>query len=185
LIIPKGWALHYNVSYMKYTAILFTILFLQGCTILESKPVQINPPLVVPNEWQAQGRAGVVFDGKSENAGFEVDFKGKNYRLTLTAALGLGQFIVQSNERGFLVNNKLVNANLQQWMMSEFGWHFPVQKLPDILFKHDQKTTNNWAINITRYQTINGISYPKIVRLNHLNQAIKIKLVLGEINQLK
>jgi len=89
LIIPKGWALHYNVSYMKYTAILFTILFLQGCTILESKPVQINPPLVVPNEWQAQGRAGVVFDGKSENAGFEVDFKGKNYRLTLTAALGL------------------------------------------------------------------------------------------------
>ncbi len=170
---------------MKYVTILFIALFLQSCTTIETKPVNINPPLVIPTAWQTQGRVGVVFDGKSRSAGFSVDFRQNNYKLTLTATLGLGQFVIQSDDQNLLVNDKVVNTNFKQWMLNEFGWYFPVQKLPDILFKHDQRVTEDWTINIARYQAVDSISYPKIVRLNHRSQAIKIKLVLGEINQLK
>lgn len=152
---------------------------------IENQVKSIGPPSVIPTVWKAQGRVGVVFNDQSENAGFEVEFTENNYRLVLTGTLGFGQFIVQSNEQDLLVNNKSVSTGFKQWMINKFAWYIPIEKLPAIIFMHDQKNTNDWEVDITRYQNINGFSFPRVVRLNHLRKAIKIKLVLGEINQLK
>ncbi len=159
--------------------------FLQGCTTLESKPIKPSPSLAIPAQWQAQGRAGVSMDNRNQNIGFVIKAKNQDYTLTLSAPLGLGQTSVKSNTQGLWVDGKTIESNLKQWMISEFGWHFPIQKLAPILFQHKQSIDHEWQVSITSYQQINGVSYPRIVRLNHLIKAIKIKLLIGEVNELK
>ena len=70
-------------------------------------------------------------------------------------------------------------------MSDEFGWYFPIQRLAPILFQHKQSVDDEWQVKIISYQQINGVNYPKIVRLNHLTKAIKIKLLINEVNELK
>jgi len=142
-------------------AILLFGWFLQGCTTLESKPVKPNPSLATPTQWQAQGRVGVSMNERNQTVGFIIDAKNQDYTLTLSASLGVGQISVKSNAQSLWVDGKAIESNLKQWMINEFGWYFPI------------------------YQQINGVSYPRIVRLNHLTKAIKIKLLISEVNELK
>ena len=170
---------------MKWMVILLFGWFLQGCTTLESKPVKPIPSLAIPTQWQAQGRVGVSTNERNQTVGFVIKAKNQDYTLTLSASLGLGQASVKSNAQGLWVDGKKIESNLKQWMINEFGWYFPIQKLAPILFQHEQSIDHEWHVNITSYQQINGISYPRIVRLNHLTKAIKIKLLIGEVNELK
>jgi len=170
---------------MKWMIILLFGWFLQGCTTLESKPVKPGSSLTIPMQWQTQGRASVSTSEHNQNIGFAIDFKNQNYTLTLSASLGLGQVVVKSNAQGLSVNDQQIDTNLEQWMINEFGWHFPIQKLAPILFQHQQSIDQEWQVKIASYQQINGVSYPKIVRLNHLTKAIKIKLLISKVNKLK
>ncbi len=170
---------------MKWMTILLLVWFLQGCTTLEGKSVALNQALVIPAQWQAQGRASVSMEDYNQTTGFEIDFKNQHYVLILSAPLGLGQIVVKSNTQGLRVNDKQINLSLKQWMIGEFGWHFPIQKLALILFKQQKNIDHEWRINIISYQQIDEIGYPKIVRLNHLTKAIKIKLLISKVNELK
>jgi len=172
-------------THMKWTAILLFGWFLQGCTILESKPVKLNPSLAIPIQWQAQGRISVSMNERNQTIGFVIDSKNQDYIFVLSAALGLGQINVKSNAQGLWVDGKVIKTNLKQWMLNEFGWYFPIQRLAPILFQHKQYINHEWHVDIANYQQFNGISYPKIVRLNHLTKAIKIKLLISEVNKLK
>ncbi len=159
--------------------------FLQGCSTLENKPVKPSSSLTIPAQWHTQGRASVSTSERNQNIGFTIDFKNQDYTLTLSASLGLGQIIVKSNTQGLSVNAQQIDTNLKQWMIDEFGWYFPIQKLALILFKHQKSINHEWRVNIDSYQKIDGVSYPKIVRLNHLTKAIKIKLLISGVNELK
>ncbi len=159
--------------------------FLQGCTTLESKPVKFSPSLVIPAQWQAQGRAGVSTNDRNQAIGFVINAKNQDYTLVLSASLGLGQINVKSNTQGLWVDGKAIESSLEQWMSDEFGWYFPIQKLAPILFQHKQSIDQEWQVKIASYQQINGLSYPRVVRLNHLTKAIKIKLLISEVNKLK
>ncbi len=170
---------------MKWMVILLFGWFLQGCTTLESKPVKPIPSLATPTQWQAQGRVGVSMNERNQTVGFIIDAKNQDYTLTLSASLGVGQISVKSNAQSLWVDGKAIESNLKQWMINEFGWYFPIQKLAPILFQHKQLVDHEWHVNITSYQQINGVSYPRIVRLNHLTKAIKIKLLISEVNELK
>ncbi|SFV78163.1 hypothetical protein MNB_SUP05-10-843 [hydrothermal vent metagenome] len=162
------------------------VMLLSGCSTIPEQVVHTsNTFKVVPDAWQAQGRVGVVFNGRTENVGFKLDFKKQAYQLTLTATLGVGQIMIESNNLGLLVDGKLVESNFEHWMTRELGWYFPIQKLAPILFQHEQQVDDKWAISISNYQQINKVNYPKIVRLNHLTKPIKIKLLISEVNQLK
>jgi outer membrane biogenesis lipoprotein LolB len=170
---------------MKWIVILLFGWFLQGCTTLESKSVKPIPSLIIPEQWHAQGRVGVSTNERNQTIGFVIKVKNQDYILTLSASLGLGQASVKSNAQGLWVDGKKIESSLKQWMINEFGWHFPILKLAPILFQHKQSIDREWHENITSYQQINEISYPRIVRLNHLTKAIKIKLLIGKVNELK
>jgi len=170
---------------MKWIVILLFGWFLQGCTTLESKSVKPIPSLIIPEQWHAQGRVGVSTNERNQTIGFVIKVKNQDYILTLSASLGLGQASVKSNAQGLWVDGKKIESSLKQWMINEFGWYFPIHKLAPILFQHKQSIDREWHVNITSYQQINEISYPRIVRLNHLTKAIKIKLLIGEVNELK
>jgi outer membrane biogenesis lipoprotein LolB len=170
---------------MKWIVILLFGWFLQGCTTLESKSVKPIPSLIIPEQWHAQGRVGVSTNERNQTIGFVIKVKNQDYILTLSASLGLGQASVKSNAQGLWVDGKKIESSLKQWMINEFGWYFPIHKLAPILFQHKQSIDREWHVNITSYQQINEISYPRIVRLNHLTKAIKIKLLIGKVNELK
>ncbi len=70
-------------------------------------------------------------------------------------------------------------------MIGEVGWYFPILELPKIIFKDKENIQDNWVIKVTRYQQINNIKYPKLIRLNHLKKPIKIKLMLTDIKPIK
>jgi len=172
-------------THMKWIVILLFGWFLQGCTTLESKSVKPIPSLIIPEQWHAQGRVGVSTNERNQTIGFVIKVKNQDYILTLSASLGLGQASVKSNAQGLWVDGKKIESSLKQWMINEFGWYFPIHKLAPILFQHKQSIDREWHVNITSYQQINEISYPRIVRLNHLTKAIKIKLLIGKVNELK
>jgi len=172
-------------THMKWIVILLFGWFLQGCTTLESKSVKPIPSLIIPEQWHAQGRVGVSMNERNQTIGFVIKVKNQDYILTLSASLGLGQASVKSNAQGLWVDGKKIESSLKQWMINEFGWYFPIHKLAPILFQHKQSIDREWHVNITSYQQINEISYPRIVRLNHLTKAIKIKLLIGKVNELK
>jgi outer membrane biogenesis lipoprotein LolB len=170
---------------MKWMAILLFGWFLQGCATLDGKPIKPAPSLAIPTQWQAQGRAGVSMGKRNQNIGFVINAKNQDYTLKLSATLGLGQINIKSNTQSLWVDGKIIESNLEQWMSDEFGWYFPIQKLAPILFQHKQSVDDGWQVKITSYQQINGVSYPRIVHLNHLTKAIKIKLLISEVNELK
>ena len=172
-------------THMKWIVILLFGWFLQGCTTLGSKSVKPIPSLIIPEQWHAQGRVGVSTNERNQTIGFVIKVKNQDYILTLSASLGLGQASVKSNAQGLWVDGKKIESSLKQWMINEFGWYFPIHKLAPILFQHKQSIDREWHVNITSYQQINEISYPRIVRLNHLTKAIKIKLLIGKVNELK
>ena len=70
-------------------------------------------------------------------------------------------------------------------MRFKLGWYFPISELENVIFKHQFSNLQNWQIKVNKYQVINGLAYPKIIRLQHTQQAIKIKLLLRDINRLK
>ena len=159
--------------------------FLQGCATLESKPIKPASSLIIPTQWQAQGRVGMSMDNRNQNIGFVINAKNQDYTLKLSASLGLGQIDIKSNTQGLWIDGKIIESNLEQWMSDEFGWYFPIQRLAPILFQHKQSVDDEWQGKIISYQQINGVHYPKIGRLNHLTKAIKIKLLINEVNELK
>jgi len=162
---------------------LFALL-LSGCstTLNKSTTHPVNAVNTIPSVWQAKGRIGGVVDQQVQNSGFDITFKDRSYKLTLSAVLGLGEVVIESNSKGFWVDKKLVSTDFKQWMISEVGWYFPILEFPEIIFKNKKKIQNNWLIEVARYQQINNIRYPKLIRLNHLKKPIKIKLMLKNIN---
>lgn len=136
----------------------------------------------VPNTWRIEGRISATNNGETKIAGFELNRQGGYYRLTLTESSGFGQIQVRQTEQGLLVDDKLTELSLRKWMTSELGWYFPVNKLESIIFKHANVAMEDWQVEIDKYHIIKGIVYPKIIRLQRTHQAIKIKLLLQEIN---
>ena|GEM_PF-180161 len=162
-------------------------LLLSGCGMTLNQPTiyPVNAVDIIPSVWQAKGRIGGVVDQKVQNSGFDITFEDQSYKLTLSAVLGLGEVVIESNSKGLWVDKKLISTDFKQWMISKVGWYFPILELPKIIFKNKKKIQDSWMIKVTRYQKINNIKYPKLIRLNHLKKPIKIKLMLTDIKPIK
>lgn len=172
-----------NVRIRIMIRISLLFLLLSGCSVTLDKSI-VRPVSVadtIPSMWQAKGRIGGVVDQQVQNSGFKIIFKDQYYKLTLSAVLGLGEVVIESNSQGLWVDKKLVSTDFKKWMISEVGWYFPVLEFPKIVFKNKKTIQDNWTANIARYQQIGDTRYPKLIRLNHLKKPIKIKLMLTDI----
>jgi len=176
-----------NVRIHTMIRIWLLALLLSGCGMTLNQPTiyPVNAVDIIPSVWQAKGRIGGVVDQKVQNSGFDITFEDQSYKLTLSAVLGLGEVVIESNSKGLWVDKKLISTDFKQWMISKVGWYFPILELPKIIFKNKKKIQDSWMIKVTRYQKINNIKYPKLIRLNHLKKPIKIKLMLTDIKPIK
>lgn len=176
-----------NVRIRTMIRIWLLALLLSGCSMTLNKSTirPINAVDTIPNVWQAKGRIGGVVEQQVQNSGFDITFKDQSYKLILSAVLGLGEVVIESNHKGLWVDKKLISTDFKQWMMGEVGWYFPILELPKIIFKNKTKIQNNWKIRAARYQQINNIRYPGLIRLNHLKKPIKIKLILTDVKLIK
>jgi len=172
-----------NVRIRTMIRIWLLALLLSGCsmTLNKSTAYPVNTVDTIPSVWQAKGRIGVVVDQQVQNSGFDITFKDQSYKLRLSAVLGLGEVVIESNSKGLRIDKELVSTDFKQWMVSKVGWYFPILEFPEIIFKNKRKIQNNWVIKVARYQQINNIRYPKLIRLNHLKKPIKIKLMLTDV----
>lgn len=176
-----------NVRIHTMIRIWLLALLLSGCGMTLNQPTiyPVNAVDIIPSVWQAKGRIGGVVDQKVQNSGFDITFEDQSYKLTLSAVLGFGEVVIESNSKGLWVDKKLISTDFKQWMISKVGWYFPILELPKIIFKNKKKIQDSWMIKVTRYQKINNIKYPKLIRLNHLKKPIKIKLMLTDIKPIK
>ncbi len=167
--------------------ILASLLFclLSACTTLPKQTQTMTYSNSIPNAWSIQGRASTTHNNTTEITDFKLSRKDKHSQLTLTGSLGFGQIKIQQTPLGLLVDEEPSHLSLQAWMQTKLGWQLPINELENVIFKHRFTSEQDWQIKISRYQTINNITYPKIIRLNHPDKHIKIKLMLREINRLK
>jgi hypothetical protein len=166
---------------MKLLLTFFILLLLQGCSTLSVQPQQAMLAGDTPSQWQLKGRIGVVSHDKVQNFGFNIKFKEQVFNLTLTGTLGLGQINIVSNNDGLYIDGHPSSQDLKQLMIKEFGWHFPVRNLGNIVFKHRLNTESEWRLTITKFGSYQGVSVAKVVKLKHSTQAIKIKLLFQKI----
>ncbi|WXT99707.1 MAG: Outer-membrane lipoprotein LolB [Catillopecten margaritatus gill symbiont] len=170
---------------MKRLTLLLLFSLLSACSTLTERfeiPIYSSS---IPDAWAMEGRLNATVDSKTESASFELSRQGKYHQLTLNNSFGFGQIQVKQTAQGLLVDGKLTGLSLQEWMLIELGWKFPIAKLERLVFKHDLKDAEGWWMKVSKYQSINGITYPKIVHFKSEYRAIKIKLLLKEINRLK
>ncbi len=160
-------------------------LFLSGCSTLNTQSTKLTHQQTLPSIWEVYGRLSVSVNSDTKISGFEVSFDHHDYKLILSTALGFGQILIEFNQQKLLVNDELINLTFNKWMTSEMGWYLPIDALAKILFKNEINSTRHWQVKISRYQLIDGIQYPKVIRFNHLIKPIKIKLLINEVNQLK
>ncbi len=172
-----------NVRIRTMIRIWLLALLLSGCSITwnKSATLPVNTLDTIPSVWQAKGRIGGVVDQQVQNSGFDITFKDQYFQLTLSAVLGLGEVVIKSNSQGLWVDEELVTTDFNQWMTNQVGWYFPILEFPKIVFKHKKIIQGDWLAEITRYQQINNIRYPRMIRLNHLKKPIKIKLILTDV----
>jgi hypothetical protein len=166
---------------MKLFLTFFILLLLQGCSTLSVQPQQAMLAGDTPSQWQLKGRIGVVSHNKVQNFGFNIKFKEQVFNLTLTGTLGLGQINIVSNNDGLYIDGHQSSQDLKQLMIKEFGWHFPVRNLGNIVFKHRLNTEDEWQLTITKFGSYQGVSVAKVAKLKHSTQAIKIKLLFQKI----
>jgi outer membrane biogenesis lipoprotein LolB len=170
---------------MKTFTLLLLFSLLSACSTLPERAKNRLYSDHIPSAWAMEGKLSASVGDKTEIAEFELNRQGEYRQLTLRNSLGFGQMQVQQTQQGLLVDGQLTKLSLQKWMTAEFGWYFPVEKLEQLVFKHDIATTQNWQVKVRKYQTIDGITYPKIVGFKSKVQQIKIKLLLTEVIQLK
>lgn len=169
---------------MRYRFLLLLLLLIQGCALQPHKSEPINS-VVIPSVWQAQGRMSVSSDTHRQSYQFDISFDYDNYQIKLSAPLGLATIQIKSNNQKIRVNNQVVKTSLAQWLKTELGWSFSLEALAEIIFQPQTAVLDDWQVDIIKYQTIDSFRYPKIVRLKHQKQAIKIKLLINKVNQLK
>ncbi|MBA5248190.1 MAG: hypothetical protein FE834_01445 [Gammaproteobacteria bacterium] len=168
---------------MKILASLLLFSLLSACTTVSERTENWIYSQYIPKSWTLEGRLSVSVDADTETADFALNRQGKYHQLTLTGAFGFGQMQVKQTAHGLLVDDTLTGQTLQEWMSAELGWIFPVEKLERLVFKHNLENTENWQVSMSKYQVIHGIAYPKIVRFKNTTKAIKIKLLLREVNR--
>jgi len=125
-----------NVRIHTMIRIWLLALLLSGCGMTLNQPTiyPVNAVDIIPSVWQAKGRIGGVVDQKVQNSGFDITFEDQSYKLTLSAVLGLGEVVIESNSKGLWVDKKLISTDFKQWMISKVGWYFPILELPKIIF---------------------------------------------------
>ncbi|CAC9561440.1 hypothetical protein [uncultured Gammaproteobacteria bacterium] len=170
---------------MKISVLLLLISLLSGCLTISKQSEQAVYSNSIPNVWTIIGRISATNKGETETANFQLNQQNGYNQLTLTGALGFGQTTVKQTTQGLLVNNELTYQTLKEWMTLELGWYFPVNALANIVFKHNNNNIEDWQISTNKRRVFNGVAYPKIIRLNHSNKHLKIKLLLQEVNRLK
>lgn len=169
--------LYYNVCIMKWVLIFSTVWLLQACSSFDLRPSNTQIFDKVPKSWHTTGKLSAAFNGKSQNADFEIDFIRQDYQLILTGSFGFGQIVIKSNSQGLMVDGNRVFLNFKQWMTQQMYWYFPVYDLGKIAF-NQPFVNSNWQLQIlSRYPNW----LPKTIRLIDNTKNIKIKLIFKNI----
>ena len=159
------------------------ILLLFGCSSTIER-VNNDKPHTIPSAWNMSGKLSVNGAKGYQSAEYLIAFNHKDFQLKLTSAIAMSQWLIDSKNQQLSINQKTVDANLEQWMQHQMGWYFPIRELRKIVFNQEFNDPN-WQLSILRYQQIKNQRYPKILKLEHKHQSIQIKLQIGQVNQLK
>ncbi len=146
--------------------------------------VNDNKPHAIPSVWNMSGKLSVNGVKGYQSAEYQIAFNHTDFQLKLTSVLAMGQWLIDSKNQQLIINQKTIHDDLQAWMHTQMGWHFPIKKLKNIVFNQGFRDPN-WQLSIQRYQQINNQRYPKILKLEHKHEPIQIKLQISQVNQLK
>ena len=166
---------------MKYGVLIAWVLFLSACGGLnQPKPTHAIKP--TPEHWSASGRISIQQQNTLENYSFALSVRPDSTQLELGDALGLSKLIARQSQQQLWVNNQPVSQNLQSWLQAQLGWHLSIKDLEKILFNRSIERIGDWQVVISKTQIIANRAFPKIVRLHRLDNSVKIKLLLSDIN---
>ncbi|MDC9726692.1 MAG: lipoprotein insertase outer membrane protein LolB [Candidatus Thioglobus sp.] len=165
---------------MKTLLSLLLLLLLSSCSTLpvpQSKTTLIDPQ----GSWQVNGRLSAIVDNKAQQSSFKLKFNGKDFDLTLTGVLGIGQMNLTSSASKLRVDGQLTQLSLNQLMTQELGWYFPIEQLRYIIFEQQLLGDSLWQLQSVKLAPGQSTKVTKIAKLKHLTKPIKIKLLFQEI----
>lgn len=166
---------------MKYGVLIAWVLFLSACSTLnQPKPTPVIIP--TPEHWSASGRVSIQQPNTLENYSFTLSVRPDSTQLELGDALGLSKLIARQSQQQLWVNDQPMSQNLQSWLQAQLGWNLSIKDLEKILFNHSIERVGDWQVVISKTQMVGSQNFPKIVRLHHFNNSVKIKLLLSDIN---
>ena len=193
-----------NKVVVRCAALLFAAAALAGCAARQSLELpdlgdweQRRFLLEQLDEWEFNGRVGVVAGDDGFNGSLRWAQDGDDFEATVSGPLGIGTVRLEGNdERVRLTDNDgnvTVLENAEQDLYLRYGWTIPVRSLrfwalgiPDPTIPAETEFGDDgflstlrqggWSVSITRYGE--GGGQPMPTRLSAESESTRVKLVI-------
>jgi outer membrane lipoprotein LolB len=180
----------------------FITILLNSCaTISPTPPTPAHLPTEVSavNNWQVQGKIGVIANNNAGSANFVWLKRSQQYQITLSQALSLGTIHLdgQPGHVELTMNNghRYTASYPEELLASVWGYHLPISYLNDWIrglpvagmpakMQYDNAhrlqtlTQGQWQIDYLSYEQMGKIALPTRVWVSSPN--LKVKIVIYE-----
>lgn len=163
----------------KFLFLLLFVLFLGGCGVV--KPTSQGCPDNY-NSIYFEGKVGIKVQDRYNNGTFKLDFRGDYFKFIINGPLNMGSKVIEKGPFGVEVDKETVKSDFNHWMEGEYGWYFPINKLPDVALieaRINKPSLKDWDFEVLKVQGSCGHS--RLVKFKHKSKDVHIKIVFTKI----
>jgi len=163
----------------KLIYITLLTLIINGCTSTAKKKESIC--LSKTSDIFTEGSVGIRVQDNFNTGKFKISFIKDYFKMTINDPLGFGTKIFEKGPFGLKIDGKEQNLDFNDWMFKEYGWNFPLERLPKILLENHKTVEylSNWNTQILKRQGV--CNYSRVIKFTHKNKDIQVKLVIRNI----
>jgi len=179
------------------TGVLLLLLLLGGCAAVST--TETVRPLAALDAWQFNGRISLTRGDEGWHAGLIWQEHAGRYQLDISGPLGQGAFQLTGDAEGVLLvdaearsytarDADALLAHVTGWVLPVSGLRYWVRGIPapgsearaihDAQGRLTQLQQDGWDISYSRYQMVDGASWPEKMRLERGD--IVVRLVVDQ-----
>ena len=188
----------------KITLLLIGMMFLMGCSHLQTKPAfqyiprQERLTQLQQQNWIIQGSLSITYNKKRDFARFVWEQKQNDYRIKLSGPINFNtiKIIGTKNKVDFCQSGRkcIHSQSAEQLLFNSLGWQLPLSNMRYWILSlpaltkvqasyYDQYghltalEQQGWKIHYSEFQTIKNFDLPTIIELRNKSFFIKIKII--------
>jgi outer membrane biogenesis lipoprotein LolB len=164
----------------KFIYITLLILLISSCS--STAPIKENACSIKTGISYYEGKIGIRVQDRFNSGKFQISFVKDYFKITINGPLGFGTKVIEKSPFGLSVDKKEQDLDFNNWMLKEYGWNFPIDKLPEIVLTDNGITKPsliNWSVQVLKRQGL--CKHSRLIRLTHRSKDIQVKLVITTI----